>query len=331
MHDSKPAARAGLFYFLFGSFFVMVFGFQNCDGGFKASGQTELSLEEALPPATPTSPGGSIPTDPRTDPLVLRIKVSDENRNLVSSGATLTASNRYLLSALGFTATQTLRWQLTKNTAGCNLTTGVLSFQVSVACVTQGVFAVELIATELNGTQISASAQHAMNPVAPDYCSPLVGANPAAVFRIPLGTGTNAWNTPQAPIAVALGQTLRICNDDTTAHRLGISLNGIPCAAQTNAMTQGMYFDCLVTSTNTSGMNDSLTGAGFSVLALDGRGLFATHCQNCHGAFPGVGARNATGASGATIETFIQSNRGGMGSIRLTPDQLNAIGYALSY
>lgn len=280
MNDLKWAAKAGLFILPL----VLLVGFQNCDGGFKPIEGEGLTSGngDSLIGGQPTSPSPTPLLDPRVDPAVLRIKIYDQNRTLLSSGTTLTASNQYLLTAIGFSATQTLTWTFSSNTGGCNLSTGVLPFQATVSCLTQGAFTAVIRAVDLDGTAKTASSQHALNPVTPDYCLPLVGANPAAVFRIPLGTAANAWNTAQAPISVAVGQTLRICNDDNTPHRF--ATNGLPCAQQLTAMNQGMFFDCLVTSTNTAGIRDGQTGASFSVLALDGRALFATHCQNCHGA-----------------------------------------------
>lgn len=40
------------------------------------------------------------------------------------------------------------------------------------------------------------------------------------VFRIKQGTGTGAWNSPEDPIIIRPGSTLRIYNDDSTSHTI---------------------------------------------------------------------------------------------------------------
>ena len=38
-------------------------------------------------------------------------------------------------------------------------------------------------------------------------------------FHIPVGTGTQAWNTPATAVLAKVGDTLRIVNDDVVPHR----------------------------------------------------------------------------------------------------------------
>lgn len=312
--------------------------FQNCSGGFEYD-KSKFSLtplnsngsSNGTNPTggNPSDPGSSTGGNPVTDPNVLGMKFYDATKTLMSSGGALTAGADYTVNAIGYTATQTLTWALTTNQAGCTITQQITPFAATLRCSTTGTVSVQLTARDVSGVTKMVVSQHSMSPMVPDYCSNVANGKPAAVFRIPNGTAANAWNAPNSPIVVALGQTLRICNDDTTAHQL--KTLGVPCASQPAPMAKGQFYDCTVSSTNTAGMSDAISAGGFSVTALDGRALYATSCQNCHGAFPGQGGLNASGASGSSIEALIQSNRGGMGSIRLTPDQLNAIGYALSY
>jgi hypothetical protein len=309
--------------------------FQNCGAGFevdtKQIANRDLGSAGSGPePTGGTSPSDSTPTGPAVDATALGIRFFDSAQTLISSGVALTAGQEYTLFASGYSATQTLTWSLQANTAGCSLTTLTATpFTTTLRCSTTGSTSIQLNAKNIDGTSKLALLQHTMGPSTPDYCSPLVGAKPAAVFRIPAGTASGAWNLATSPVSVAVGQTLRICNDDAGNHQLKTS--GTPCATQPTAMAQGQFYDCLVTSTATNGLSDALTGGSFSVAAFDGRALFATNCANCHGAFPGQNGMNATGASGSSIDTLIKGNRGGMGAIKLTPEQLNAIGYALSY
>jgi hypothetical protein len=308
--------------------------FQNCGAGFEVdskSANRELGSSNNGTTNTGGSPsGGSSTTAPAIDTSALGIRFFDSAQTLISSGVALTAGQDYNLFASGYAATQTLSWSLPANTAGCVLTTQPTTpFTATFRCSTAGSASIQLAARNIDGTLKTATLQHTMGPSTPDYCSSVVGAKPAAVFRISAGTAGSAWNSAASPMSVAVGQTLRICNDDSNNHQL--KTQGTPCATQPTAMARGQIYDCLVTSTSTGGLSDALTGGSFSLVAFDGRALFATNCANCHGAFPGQSGLNASGASGSSIDTLIKGNRGGMGSIKLTPDQLNAIGYALSY
>jgi mono/diheme cytochrome c family protein len=63
--------------------------------------------------------------------------------------------------------------------------------------------------------------------------------------------------------------------------------------------------------------------------ALDGVALYASKCQGCHGPIAPIFNRNARTASG--IQSAIDANRGGMGSLRtLTPAEVQAIATAVA-
>jgi hypothetical protein len=71
------------------------------------------------------------------------------------------------------------------------------------------------------------------------------GTDPnVVVFRIPAGTGNAAWNAKGAMVDVKVGQTLRIFNDDTVAHRM--HTGGAPCGHQPEMTPPGGAFDCIV-------------------------------------------------------------------------------------
>lgn len=63
-------------------------------------------------------------------------------------------------------------------------------------------------------------------------------------FRIPAGTGGKSWNSPDNPVVVNVGDTLRIFNDDSVAHFL--HTNGKPCGHGSGPFAQGKYYDCVV-------------------------------------------------------------------------------------
>lgn len=63
-------------------------------------------------------------------------------------------------------------------------------------------------------------------------------------FHILAGTGRNAWNTPDKPAVVKVGQTLRIFNDDSVVHFLHTP--GKPCPHGTRQFQPGEYYDCVI-------------------------------------------------------------------------------------
>lgn len=60
-------------------------------------------------------------------------------------------------------------------------------------------------------------------------------------FHIAAGTGSNAWNTRETAVTGVVGQTLRIHNDDTVAHRLHTS--GAPFPHPGNETMPGTFSD----------------------------------------------------------------------------------------
>jgi hypothetical protein len=64
-------------------------------------------------------------------------------------------------------------------------------------------------------------------------------------FHIKAGTGAGSYNTAETPVVVKVGQTLRLFNDDTIAHRLHTS--GAPCPHQPGNTAPGASFDCVIT------------------------------------------------------------------------------------
>ena len=78
---------------------------------------------------------------------------------------------------------------------------------------------------------------------------------PATVvdFHIARGTGDKAWNTPDNPIVVRIGQILRFHNDDTVPH--GLHTPGVPCE-HGPAFNPGETWDCPITGVHKSSEAD---------------------------------------------------------------------------
>jgi len=74
--------------------------------------------------------------------------------------------------------------------------------------------------------------------------APLFALADVVEFHIPAGTGSKPWNTPDKPVEVKVGQTLRIFNDDSVVHFL--HTDGKPCPHGTNPFGPGDHYDCVI-------------------------------------------------------------------------------------
>ena len=80
----------------------------------------------------------------------------------------------------------------------------------------------------------------------------------------------------------------------------------------------------IVTAVNASGEGPASTEVPALTSAVDGVTLYGTNCQNCHNALASSNQEHV-GASAAQIQTGINNNSGGMGSLTLTTAEVSAI------
>ncbi len=298
---------------------VSLFAYQNCDGGFQFDPATGTLSSTGGPGAS----GGSL-TITTFDPA-----------GRVYTGEVFEGGLVYKIVATGGgVSSATLLWTLAQNSGSCVLRPGTSSDSREVTCSNSGTVRVRLEAFWDDGRVDSREVSKNTTAVATDACG--VGSDTRVVFRIPQGTNTGPWNSSASPTLVFVGQTLRICNDDTVNHQL--HTGGSPCAHQGNAMSRGQFYDCVIANANTAGMYDHIhgTGATFSVQALDGAALYAdasksgttSSCATCHNP---IGTSAKRGRTFAQIKDAILNNRGGMGTYngRITDNEIRAIAYSL--
>lgn len=298
---------------------VSLFAYQNCDGGFQFDPVTG-TLSSGGGPGTS---GGSL-TITTFDPAG-RVYTSD-----VFEGGL-----QYKIVATGAgVSSATLLWTRTQDTGNCVLSSGTSSDTRFVTCSNNGTVKIRLEAFWDDGRVDSREITKNTTAVIVDACG--VNTDTRVVFRIPQGTNTGPWNSTASPALVFVGQTLRICNDDTVNHQL--HTGGSPCAHQGSAMARGQFYDCVIANANTAGMYDHIhgTGATFSVQALDGTALYAdatksgtaNSCATCHNP---IGTSAKRGRTFAQIKDAILNNRGGMGAYngRITDNEIRAIAFAL--
>lgn len=307
---------------------ILVVSFQNCDGGF------HYSAESGLSSLGPSGVGDD----------TFKLTTYDNFNLVVPEGRQFLGGIEYKVEATGSALNgATLMWAMPSNTGNCVLKSGTSPSVRFVQCDRSGSVRVQATAILADGSTSVLSTERTTGAVVVDNCS-----NPPstrATFRIVSGTGSNAWNTSVAPLVVYVGQTLRICNDDSVNHQLTTGGNG--CANQAAPMANGAFFDCVIANRNNldgttgtyNGWFDTIAGANarFFVRPLDGQALYADgtktsngqSCASCHNAFANSSKR---GSSFTAIKNAITSNRGNMAIYngRITDDEIRAIAFALN-
>ncbi len=307
---------------------IMVVSFQNCDGGF------HYSAESGLSSLGPSGVGDD----------TFKLTTFDNFNLVVPEGRQFLGGIEYKVEASGSALNgATLMWALPSNTGNCILKSGTTPAVRFIQCDRSGSVRIQATAILADGSTSVLSSERTTGAVVVDNCS-----NPPstrATFRIVSGTGSNAWNTSVAPVVVFLGQTLRICNDDSVPHQLTTGGNG--CANQAAPMANGAFYDCAIANRNNldgatgtfNGWFDTAAGANarFFVRPLDGQALYSDttktsngqSCASCHNAFANSTKR---GSSFTAIKNAITSNRGNMAIYngRITDDEIRAIAFALS-
>ena len=304
--------------------FGLVLGFQNCDGGFKHDPST-----------------GSLSSAGSTD--LFRLTTFDPTGETVSEGASLEGGVEYRLESAGAVLPVTVTWSLPTNTGNCVLKTGPGTAIRYLTCDRSGRVAVRSSAYWPDGTSTIIVSERTTASYVADACG--VSTTSRRVFRIPNGAGMVAWNSSVSPVVVNVGQTLRVCNDDTSkTHQLRTA--GSPCASQSTPMVKSEFYDCVVNNSsglggdgNFAGLYDATVGpnAAFYVKPFNGQALYADttktsdgkSCVSCHGAFS---VSEKRGGSYTGLKNSIAANKGGMGvySGRITDNELRAIAFSLN-
>ncbi|MBK7890625.1 MAG: cytochrome c [Bdellovibrionales bacterium] len=297
--------------------------FQNCDGGFHYDPNSgELSSLGAA--------GAGVGS------ADFKLTTFSSSGLVVSEGQSFQGGVEYKVVASGTRiADSVLSWSLSDNSGNCVLKSGTGPETRFVTCDKSGRVSVQVTAIWPDGSTSVLASARTTSELIRDLCGTSDGNR--IVFRIPAGTGTMAWNSSSSPVLLFVGQTLRICNDDSANHQL--HTDGQPCANQSAAMSKGQFYDCSIANTTVSGLYDHIAGtnAAFYLRTLDGAALYADtsktsssqSCASCHNAFANS---SKLGSSFTSIKNAITSNRGGMGvySGLITDDEIRAIAYALN-
>jgi hypothetical protein len=302
--------------------------FNNCDGGFKYD-----------PNSGQLSSLGGNGSQPSGD---LKITTFNPAGMVVPDGQSFDGGVEYRLvaTAQGI-ETATVAWQLTENTGNCVMRNGSGPETRYVQCDRSGRVSVQTSVSFSDGRQAVASVPRTTANLIADSC----GASTAdrVVFRIPAATGTSPWNSSTAPVLAFVGQTVRICNNDSRGHRL--HTGGNPCPHQPNTMLNGQFYDCSISSTAganaTTGIvggtydHDIGTNAAFYIRVLSGQALYAdasqsTTAQSCASCHNGIANSTKRARSFEQIKAAIAAvpQMAGFQTL-LTDDEIRAIAYAL--
>lgn len=319
--------RSGLVYGVLG--FVMTLMFQNCDGGFHYDANSGL-----LSSAGNSGVGGT----------QFRLTTFNSAGLVVPEGQSFEGGIEYRVVASGQNlGTTAIQWQLLNNTGACILRAGTSPETRFVQCSAGGRVSIQSTAVWEDGSTTVLASERTTSAVVVDACG--ASTTSRVVFRIPNGTGAAAWNSTNSPVVVYVGQTLRVCNDDATAHQMRTL--GSPCASQPAPMARGAVYDCSIANVMNvngttgvyNGIYDQIAGANaaFYVRPFDGPALYADttktsngqSCVSCHNAFANSAKR---GSSFTGVKNAIMNNTGNMGIYngRITDDEIRAMAFSLN-
>ena len=295
---------------------ILVVGFQNCGKPFSTQNQSS-----------------EIPHDLTATPATLNVYSSSIQ---VTDGSPLVKSTSYELRLDGdVTAPTSVTWSANTGVAGfanCSVV-GAELLKRSFTCSSTGLAHVAVQVTFAEAPSVSVVFERQIA----DIVVPPPPSN-TILFTIAPGTANAPWNTVATAALVFKGQVLRIVNGDTIAHRMHTP--GTPCPHQPTNSAPGQHYDCLISTKHAATATNMYDhGAGnsavFYVEAIDGveqyNRLFTVTgtqkaCMTCHGA---VATSAKKGATLAQIKAAIAANRGGMGSIVLTDNEIKAIVFEL--
>jgi hypothetical protein len=324
---SLRSLRLGAPFFVLAA--ILVMSFQNCDGGFHYDPNSgELN-----------SLGGGVGDES------FRLTTRNSFNVVVPEGQSLEGGLEYKIEATGTSLTgATLMWAMPSNTGNCVLKSGTSPGVRFVQCDRAGSVRVQVTAILADGSTSILTTERTTAALIVDLCG--TSNSTRTNFRIAPGTGANPWNTAASPVVVFVGQTLRVCNDDTVNHQL--TTGGAGCANQGAPMANGQIYDCVIanrnnlnsTTGNYNGFFDTIAGtnAAFYVRPFDGGALYADvtkttsgtqSCATCHG---GLAASLKRGSSFNSIKNAIIANSGNMGTLYngvITDDEIRAIAFSL--
>jgi len=303
--------------------------FQNCDSGFHydpSSGELSSSSSASSTDLTGVfgvvayAPGGTSPLDSTTS------FDTGFDYEIRATGSTTSSA------LLSFTVNRT------STTATCTLSSVGNVMKRSLRCSAAGVVKIDVQAIWPDSTVsvVSLTKNVGLFSATPTPTPSTTNSADVVSFRVRAGTGGSPWNTAADPIVAFVGQTLIVYNDDTIQHRF--HTNGIPFPHQPDNTAPNASTSFAVQSAHDPSATDTYdhnagTTARIYIATYDGTALYSKvsgpgSCAGCHGSNVATSAKR--GASFTTIKAAITNNKGGMGSITLTDNELKAIAYVLN-
>lgn len=302
--------------------FAVCATFQNCDSGFhydptskelSSLGSTDITSVFGVQAYTA---GSTSPLDPSTS---------------------MTSGSGYEVRATGDNVSSALlTWSVNpSSTASCALSSIGILTKRALKCTSAGSLRVDLQAVWSDSTITSVSMNRTVGAV---VATPTPSQNSADIvtFRIVSGTGGSPWNTSVQPVEVFVGQTLTVYNDDSKIHRLHTS--GSPFNHQVDSIVVNGSSSFVILNSHAATAtdvydHDSALSAIFYIEAIDGTAAYSKNsgsgsCAGCHGSSVASSAKR--GSSYTSIKNAIAANRGGMGSITLSDQEIKAIAYVLN-
>ncbi len=211
-------------------------------------------------------------------------------------------------------------------TSGVTATTGTRIAGVSSPFVQTGLAASTAyfyVVTAVNSAGESApSVQASATTDAP------TATVPAAPTGVTATGGAQQVSVSWSTVSGATSYNLYRSTSSGVTIATGTKVTGATSPSVQTGLADNTAYFFIVTAVNSTGESvaSAEVTASTNAAAIDGAALYASNCSGCHGP---LATSSKRGASATAISDAIASNRGGMGSISLTPAQIAAIAAAL--
>ena len=211
-------------------------------------------------------------------------------------------------------------------TSGVTTTTGTRIAGVSSPFVQTGLAASTAyfyVVTAVNSAgESAASVQASATTDAP------TATVPAAPTGVTATGGAQQVSVSWSAVSGATSYNLYRSTSSGVTTATGTKVAGATSPSVQTGLADNTAYFFIVTAVNSTGESvaSAEVTASTNAAAIDGAALYTSDCSGCHGP---LATSSKRGASATAISGAIASNRGGMGSISLTPEQIAAIAAAL--
>ena len=211
-------------------------------------------------------------------------------------------------------------------TSGVTTTTGTRIAGVTSPFVHSGRIASTAYFYVVTAVNSAGESGPSIQATATTSAAPLVV--PSAPTGVTASGGAKQVSLSWAAVSGATSYNLYWSTTAGVTIATGTKVTGATSPNVVTGLADNTAYFFIVTAVNSTGESvaSSQATATTTAAAIDGAALYTANCSGCHGP---LATSEKRGRTASQITTAIASNKGGMGSITLTPEQIAAIAAAL--